>query len=904
MNSRDSKFVTQPTLVQHRKAIVDDIPRRLVSYGHDRVSAVCDYTGLDTSWAPGPFRISFEAIYPFAVIDDQILYHAQPNTGYILSVINWLKRNHPILVLPLLGLYLRTHQEPDFQVRKVTWTSTYTALLNVTIMNRVLHCGSTHTAQIDQWEKWSLEKRSAVLDHLRTGAFGPVIQDELDGWTVGRLFMQSTQTFILVGPTTPGYWKKVYQWLIRIAQKHGLSRDEFEYYATVSEPNSPGGRVFFPFHVLAKAQAEGMAWDWCTIFGFAQTMLRRLRKQCNKHAEEAGFGEQEMDPLRLIYWWCHHLCKKIQRVKSERPSGTPEEIAFYLLDRWGLPVVPWTTNVLKASLCRKQDHGIAMRFGLCLPGNGEDFDPVEHWDDFLCTVTIDSQATNMAMRDFPVASWDSIRDALSRVPCSHPFWRMDADLGLRCWVSDWDEPLATQPLPIPVPALPLAPIDHWLGLAESPHFYGCTECPGMVSFPTAGLLLRHYQDRHWGGSTTVGPTDAVQDAIDEAYWGGKRERLRCNEPGCGKVFSTAAYLRKHKEMLHAETKPQFRCMQLGCDKVYSSPDTLRLHVKDSHSEAPPSVFPCTEPGCGKSFASSGNLRIHLKRHTAGPKGFPCLEPGCGKAYSNLTTLRAHAKAKHSVTPPPILFCVEPGCGRSYTSAYGLRIHVGQHHTATPPTFPCKEPGCGKVFSRATNLASHVTSIHRTVRLYHCDAPNCGQAFSDRIHLRAHTLTQHSAPGILSFACPEPGCGRVYTDNSNLRRHTRDNHSTVMSYHCDAPNCGESFSSIYNLRRHAKTHRTVAPSFVCPEPGCGMVYTSPYSFNKHMEDDHTLYHCNAPNCDQTFSDRSDLRAHTRVQHSAPGTQFFTCPVPGCGKSYNRQPNLRAHIKTRHPERAAS
>jgi hypothetical protein len=43
-------------------------------------------------------------------------------------------------------------------------------------------------------------------------------------------------------------------------------------------------------------------------------------------------------------------------------------------------------NILKASLC-KQDHGIAMRFGLCLPKNGDDFDPVERWDDFLRTIT-------------------------------------------------------------------------------------------------------------------------------------------------------------------------------------------------------------------------------------------------------------------------------------------------------------------------------------------------------------------------------------------------------------------------------------------------------------------------------------------------------------------------------------
>lgn len=46
----------------------------------------------------------------------------------------------------------------------------------------------------------------------------------------------------------------------------------------------------------------------------------------------------------------------------------------------GVPVVPWSGNILKASLCKLQDHGIAMRFGLNLPNNSEDeaFPPVNH----------------------------------------------------------------------------------------------------------------------------------------------------------------------------------------------------------------------------------------------------------------------------------------------------------------------------------------------------------------------------------------------------------------------------------------------------------------------------------------------------------------------------------------------
>ncbi|KAH6850199.1 hypothetical protein B0I37DRAFT_428192 [Chaetomium sp. MPI-CAGE-AT-0009] len=633
-----------------------------------------------------------------------------------------------------------------------------------------------YAVQIEQWKKWAPEKQRAVLDHLRTGVFGPVIQDQLDGWTIRDLFTGDSFTserHNSTAPTSHSYWKGVYRWLIRIAEKHGLTREEFEYYGTVSVPDSPDGRVFFPFHVLARAQAEGMSWGWRTTFVIARSMLHQMREACNRHAERAGFGEQEMDPLRLIYWWCHHLCKKIQRVKSERPSGTQEEIAFYLLDRWGLPIVPWVGNILKASLCKDQDHGVAMRFGLCLPRKGEDFDPVEHWDDFLCTVTVDSQATNMAMRDFSAASWDSIRHALSRVPCTHPFWRVDADLGLRCWISTWDEPLATRPLPIPVPAMPITPIEPWLGVAASPQHYQCTECPGVVGFPTAGLLLRHYQDSHWGWPTTAEMTDAAQDSVDEAYWEEMRERLRCKEPGCGKICATAGSLRRHVETMHAVTRPIFPCTQPGCDKVYLDPANLQLHVKTKHSEVPPE-YPCKEPGCGRIFTTAGNLHNHALIHAAGPGGFPCLEPGCGRTYSSPNSLHEHVRTKHS-TAPPVYPCTEPGCGKTFTTAGTLRRHVRELHAAVTPTFACKEPGCDRVYTSADNLRRHVRDDHAAVPKVHaCDAPNCGKTFSNSSNLRAHVKAKHSgAPP--SFTCTEPGCGATFNRNANLRSHVRNKH---------------------------------------------------------------------------------------------------------------------------------
>ena len=88
-----------------------------------------------------------------------------------------------------------------------------------------------------------------------------------------------------------------------------------------------------------------------------------MRVGWNKHAEKAGYGELGMNPLKFIYWWERRLCRKIRYVKSQRPTATREEIAYHMLDRWGLLVLPWYPDIVRASLCKLQDHGIAIRVG-------------------------------------------------------------------------------------------------------------------------------------------------------------------------------------------------------------------------------------------------------------------------------------------------------------------------------------------------------------------------------------------------------------------------------------------------------------------------------------------------------------------------------------------------------------
>jgi hypothetical protein len=49
------------------------------------------------------------------------------------------------------------------------------------------------------------------------------------------------------------------------------------------------------------------------------------------------------------------------------------------------------------------------------------------------------------MRNFTPDSWEGIRQMILDVPLSHPFWRVDKDLGRKPWVGPWDSEMETTP---------------------------------------------------------------------------------------------------------------------------------------------------------------------------------------------------------------------------------------------------------------------------------------------------------------------------------------------------------------------------------------------------------------------------------------------------------------------------
>ncbi|PNP52922.1 hypothetical protein THARTR1_06437 [Trichoderma harzianum] len=131
----------------------------------------------------------------------------------------------------------------------------------------------------------------------------------------------------------------MYRTLIQIGSKYGLTQYEFEYYLTIPSPR-PLDRVSYPFHVLSRPRALQNGWDWNKVTALTRFMVRNLSTYCNKDAFKQGLQEVLLDPTNMIYWLADYFSHRIAQIKKERPTASMEEVLFYNLDRWSLPIVP------------------------------------------------------------------------------------------------------------------------------------------------------------------------------------------------------------------------------------------------------------------------------------------------------------------------------------------------------------------------------------------------------------------------------------------------------------------------------------------------------------------------------------------------------------------------------------
>jgi hypothetical protein len=646
------EWATPDSIKAIQDSISVDLRHSLSEHTNNRLIRPCDYSGAYISWSTGPRAVSLEGIYPYVSWHGNLAYHVPGNVCIATSILNWIRGTQPPILLPLFSVALRASEECDFVARKRQMSWAVNALTNCGILHRLnLGTANDRKRRLAQWAEWTHDERISALQAMRTGTLDDtaVTLFDLCNQNPGILFRVSeAKDSTTMQPDELKDWQRVYRTMVKIAAKYGLTASEFDFYCTIPVKQR---RVFFPYHVLAVPQAQSINWDWPHLRRAATAMLKTMRQQCNKHAENAGLGDP-LTPIQLLYWWATFLCDKVQSLKTKLPLASMEEIQFSIVDRWGLPILPWVGNPLKASLCRGPDHGIAMKFGLTNSNSkSSKFDPVEHIDLSQCTVTIDAKQTNIAMKNYEASAWDSIRDIAKLVPLHHPFWRVDSNLGNTVWIGNQGQLVQPQ-APVPAFDMHLIPLDAWMTTNVLPHIFDCAECPCTFSNP--GLLVRHCQIQHGGAFSAP---DCFEEDLDAAHW-----EYRCDFPGCNRQFESAFNLDSHRASHEA---PTHKCTWPGCDKAFAFKKNLDAHLRTHKGETP---YACDYAGCTKSFASPTLLSTHKKTHTK----FKCTWAGCNKEYTRKEGLEDHVMAKHR----GVRFkCPHTGCTKDFNSRGEVAKHA-------------------------------------------------------------------------------------------------------------------------------------------------------------------------------------------------------------------------------------
>ncbi|RKK68401.1 hypothetical protein BFJ69_g13645 [Fusarium oxysporum] len=671
-------------------AIIGRFNLSYVEVNENWVKYLCDYTGHPLQWSGGPQSVSLESIYPVVIFEGLPAYHAPPNVCLIMQSLNWAKRQHPIITLPLVSTWLNTCEEPDFESRRSKLSWVFNALSNTATMSRVFGLQGKHKYQIDSWASYSQPKRRSILEALRTGVVNSELQAAIQRFGHQSLWVPDNRL-----PSSKTSGPSIYRNLCRIAtESYYLTVSEFEYYCTLPAPGRGYKRVFYPFYSLSRPQAESAGWDWQMMIGYADSMLERMRKSCNRNAEIAGCGEKHVDAAKLIYWMGTFLCDKITTLKVEMPDASQEEIALMMLDRWGLPRVPWRSHVFRMSLCKKQDHGIAMIFGVA---DVPDFDPVRDIDLSSATVTLDSGFTNHAMLNFHTSSWDSIRTAARYFPLHHPFWQVSATVGNDIWFGEWDQSI--QPVaPTPEFETRLMSIEAWVDGKDLDPFI-CKYCDEILQ--SAGQLVDHCRKCSKGPQSDVSraePPNLDYDTVNEGYWD---SRLKCDHEGCDYKSFRAVTLLAHKA---------------------THPDDNGDRSRD---------YPCEWEGCDKAFFRKGTLTAHMATHT-GQKAFKCRVEGCERSFGVSSHRNRHEKT-HSEDKQFVCEAMVDGkkCNKAFKFVEGLREHAITHSDEKPLTCNKCEFRC----KRSKELKTHKALKHSDARPHICGF--CKKGFKTKDHLTRH-----------------------------------------------------------------------------------------------------------------------------------------------------------------------
>ena len=345
----------------------------------------------------------------------------------------------------------------------------------------------------------------------------------------------------------------------------------------------------------------------------------------------------------------------------------------------------------------------------------------------------------------------------------------------------------------------------------------------------------------------------LQEALDHQ----KQHDGTSNPMFCG--LCDKHFVRRDKFVNHLETHKgatSFECNK--CGKCFASLDSASKHKLNLCTA--PVLYKCSL--CELSFETEQLLQDHEPCVAEGQVEFRC-EP-CGETFSVKAVFEEHLRSHEmQITDPHI--CAT--CGIKLSSKQGYEEHVKTHDY---DIYKCH--CCSETYNLLEDLEMHYQMSETCLEVTCTD---CQINFQSPNDLRIHLKEISAAAAAAAAAAVDGGdagecvedvelfvcrfCQRGFHNNDPYVAHLKVHYSDKLK-RCDI--CSETFDNDEKLGIHYKlVHR--AAKYPCIE--CGVI----------------------------FSDKANLKKHTRESHS--NENIFKC-LP-CGRTFYQKLEFNRHIVTK-------
>ncbi|RWS17412.1 Transcription factor IIIA-like protein [Dinothrombium tinctorium] len=433
-------------------------------------------------------------------------------------------------------------------------------------------------------------------------------------------------------------------------------------------------------------------------------------------------------------------------------------------------------------------------------------------------------------------------------------------------------------------------------------------------------------------------------AVDVEMKEEAKRMLKCDVPGCDRLFLNTRNLRKHQSCASHQLFYSSKEASNNSESAVQSSSAAQTPV-NAKTSTPNSgskhMFVCGVDGCLREFYS----RANLGRHKSSQHGIPgqttqphrpvqdSVQNAAAQGDEEMPQESAHQPSRES---PMQSQSATPECSTASNTASKVAIEkernenktgiisdrfIGKH---TGNRFVCDYLDCGRIYELKANIVRHTQIWHSEPLIYDCTVEGCQWKFKSSSHREKHLLERHQntndnndnntsgnenrteeeKPAALKIVkkgrrIPGTPISKVSIANDNSFDESELKISNINSnqrakrnrekknLNDDWLNDEEEFEALnyldddYNESHNAKDKIKSQASNLSPD--------DEYEVKRAKLEKHFI--CKYPDCNESFLQQLELREHIKNEHM--NDSLFVCNYGDCGQKFAQINHLKNH-----------